>query len=69
MLYVYDDKSDQLTHERTNVSLQYAANVLGTTPYKLKKMIEVFTIQGVDGIRMMQHGSGRRPKFLNITEA
>ena len=67
MLYEYDPEKQQLTMNRTPCSLQAAAEALRTTRYKLKQMIEVFTLHGVLGVSKMQHGAGRRPKFLNIT--
>lgn len=32
-------------------------------------MIKVFNVHGVNGVRMMQHGAGRRAKIINITQA
>ena len=65
LLFKWDEEKQVLLHERTTTSFNSAAKVLGTTTYKLKKLIECFEQFGMEGVRAMNLPRSRR--CLNIT--
>ena len=67
LLYRWDEKNNIIMDQRTNVSMAAAARAMGTTVYKLKKLIETFREKGFNGVRFMNMPQKKNTRHLNVT--
>ena len=68
LLFTWDEEKQELLNQRCRTSFASAARALGCTEYKLKKLIQTFERDGMQGVKMMNFISGRNRRVLNITE-
>ena len=67
LLYTWDPENQELLDQRSSLSTSAAAKALGTTVYKLEKLIDTFRHKGVAGVKAIKLHPGINAKNLNIT--